>query len=181
MTSSHAPQLSDLPHQVLLTTLTNPAILLIDNVFHLHIAMKLTEKKITRLMKQRGYKLTPQRRMILNIIALSHEHLTPATIYERVCQEHPNIGLVTIYRTLDILAKLGLICEVHSGGNCRSYLMRRPSEHHHHLICSDCGTVVDFTDCDLSGLEQRLSQETGFKVDSHLLEFLGQCQNCRRG
>lgn len=157
------------------------AILLIENVFHLHIDMTLNAKKIASLLKQHGYKLTRQRRTVLNVIALSREHLTPATIYERVRQEHPDIGLVTIYRTLDILARLGLICEVHAGGSCRSYLIRRPSEHHHHLICSDCGTVIDFTDCDLSGLEQRLSQETGFKVDSHLLEFLGQCQNCRRG
>jgi hypothetical protein len=75
--------------------------------------------------------------------------------------------LVTVYRTLDILSELGLICEVHSGGNCRSYLMRRPQEHHHHLICADCGTVADFTDCDLSELEQRLSLETGFEIKGH--------------
>ena len=141
--------------------------------------MKLTEKRITATLRQHGYKLTPQRRAVLNVIALSHEHLTPAAIYERVQQEHSDIGLVTIYRTLEILTKLGLICEVHAGGNCRSYLMRRPSEHHHHLICSECGTVIDFTDCDLNELEQRLSQETGFKINGHLLEFLGQCQDCR--
>ena len=142
--------------------------------------MIFCEKKIATMLRQHGYKLTPQRRMVLSAIALSHEHLTPAALYERIHQEHPGIGLVTIYRTLDILTKLGLICEVHAGGNCRSYLMRRPSEHHHHLICSECGAVADFTDCDLGEMEQRLSLETGFKIKGHLLEFLGQCQNCRR-
>ncbi len=142
--------------------------------------MRLTEKKIESILRQRGFKITPQRRTILSAIALSHEHLTPAAIHEKVCQEHPGIGLVTIYRTLEILAELGLICEVHAGDNRRSYLIRRPPGHHHHLICSDCGTVVDFTDCDLSKLEQRLSQETGFKISGHFLEFLGQCRNCRR-
>ena len=141
--------------------------------------MRFTEKKIATLLRQHGYKLTPQRRAVLSVIALSHEHLTPAAIYEKVRLEHPNIGLVTVYRTLEVLTRLGLICEVHAGGNCRSYLMRRPTEHHHHLICSDCGTVVDFTDCDLSELEQRLSNETDFKIEGHLLEFVGQCQNCR--
>ena len=141
--------------------------------------MIFTEKKIATLLKKHGYKLTRQRRTVLSIIALSHEHLTPAAIHKRVRQEHPDIGLVTIYRTLEILTRLGLICEVHAGGNCRSYLMRRPSEHHHHLICSECGTVIDFTDCDLNELEQRLSRETGFKINGHLLEFLGQCQDCR--
>jgi Fur family ferric uptake transcriptional regulator len=152
----------------------------IENNFHLHIDMKITEKKIGTILRREGYKLTPQRRAVLNAIALSHDHLTPAAIYEKVCQEHPGIGLVTIYRTLGILAELGLICEVHSGGNCPSYLLRRPSDHHHHLICADCGTVIDFTDCDLSELEQRLSEETGFEIEGHLLEVAGRCQNCQK-
>ena len=142
--------------------------------------MSLTEKKIVSILKQHGYKLTPQRRAVLGIIALSHEHLTPTNIYKRVKQEHPGIGLVTVYRTLEILTRLGLICEVHTGDNRRSYLMRRPSEHHHHLICADCGTVIDFTDCNFGKLEQRLSQETGFKITDHHLEFRGRCQNCQQ-
>ncbi len=141
--------------------------------------MVYTEKKIENELRKRGYKITPQRRTIINVIMHSREHLTPAEIYERIRQEHPGIGLVTIYRTLEILARLGLICEMHAGGNCRSYLMRRPSGHHHHLICSDCGTVIDFTDCDLGELERRLSKETSFKINSHLLEFVGQCRKCR--
>ena len=142
--------------------------------------MRLTEKQIVSALRQEGYRLTPQRRAVLNVIAGSHDHLTPAEVFERVRQEHHGIGLVTVYRTLDILAELGFICEVHAGGNCRSYLLRGPLEHHHNLICSDCGAVIDFADCDLDKLEQRLSQETGFEIDSHLLEFLGRCQNCQK-
>jgi Fur family ferric uptake transcriptional regulator len=144
--------------------------------------MRLTknEKKMAAALRQQGYKLTPQRRAVLNVIALSQNHLTPADIYERVNKEHPNIGLVTIYRTIEILTELGLICEVHAGGNCRNYIVRRPSEHHHHLLCSECGKVIDFTDCNLDELEQRLSEETGFKIESHLLEFSGLCQNCQK-
>ena len=156
------------------------ATFVIENQFHLSAKMRYTEHKIETILRQFGFKITPQRRTILSIITLSHEHLTPAAIYNRVYQEHPGIGLVTIYRTLEILARLGLICEVHAGGNCRSYLARRPAEHHHHLICSECGTVIDFTDCDLSELEQRLSQKTGFEIESHLLEFLGRCPVCHK-
>jgi Fur family ferric uptake transcriptional regulator len=100
-------------------------------------------------------------------------------MYKKVHQEHPNIGLVTIYRTLDILAKLGLICELHAGGSCRSYTTGA-SEHHHHLICTNCGKVVDFSGYDLSQLEQRLSLETGFDIEDHLLEFVGLCQACQK-
>lgn len=152
-----------------------------ENSFHLYNCkyMRLTAKKIAGLLKQRGYKLTPQRRSVLAAIASSSDHLTPAEIHNKVNGDHINVGLVTIYRTLDLLADLGLICEVHSGGNCRSYLLRRPSEHHHHLICSGCGTVVDFTNCDLSDLELRISKDTGFDIKGHLLEFSGYCQQCQ--
>lgn len=139
----------------------------------------ISEKKIATILRQHGYKLTPQRRGVIRIITSTEDHLTPAAMYEKVHQEHPKIGLVTIYRTLEILTELGLICEVHVGGSCRSYLMRRPSGHHHHLVCSDCGKVIDFADCALSELEQRLRRETGFKMESHLLEFLGCCPACQ--
>ncbi|MFC1941219.1 Fur family transcriptional regulator [Chloroflexota bacterium] len=142
--------------------------------------MRLIERKVIAALKQHGYKLTPQRQAVIKLIASSQGHLTPAAIYEKVHQDHPNVGLVTIYRTLEILDKLGLICEVHAGGNCRSYLARRPSEHHHHLICSNCGRVDDFTDCNLSELEQSLSKNSGFRIDGHLLEFIGLCRNCRQ-
>ena len=141
--------------------------------------MRLTKKKIATILRQQGYKLTPQRRAVIGVIASTQDHLTPAAIYERVHQDYPNIGLVTVYRTLEILAGLGLICELHAGGSCHSYTIGTP-EHHHHLICSDCGKVVDFAGYDLSALEQRLSLETGFDIEDHLLEFTGLCQTCQK-
>jgi Fur family transcriptional regulator, ferric uptake regulator len=140
--------------------------------------MVFNEKQMLNALREHGYKVTPQRRAIISVIMNSHEHLTPTALHERVIREDPSVGLVTIYRTIEILTELGFICEMHAGGSCRSYLMRRPSEHHHHLICSNCGKVIDFVDCDLDKLELRLSQENDFKISSHLLEFLGQCRQC---
>ena len=140
--------------------------------------MRLTDRRIITALRRHGYKLTHQRRAVIGSIASSPDHLTPAAIYEKVHQERPDIGLATIYRTLEILAKLGLICELHAGGSCRSYTIGAP-EHHHHLICSNCGEVVDFSGYDLSPLERRLSRETGFEIEDHLLEFIGRCQNCK--
>lgn len=141
--------------------------------------MRLTERKIVTALKQEGYKLTPQRKALIQVITATQDHLTPATIYEKMRHVHPNIGLVTIYRTLEILTELGLICEVHAGGNCRSYIIGAP-QHHHHLICSSCGIVVNFTGHYLSTLEQDLSRESGFRIDGHLLEFVGLCQTCQK-
>ena len=142
--------------------------------------MRLNQRDIKTALRERGYRITPQRRAVIKAIAVTHEHLTPAELYERVRRDNPGIGLVTVYRTMEILADIGLICELHSGGNCRSYLLRRPAEHHHHLVCSECGQVVDFTDCDLSDIERRLSRDTGFEMESHLLEFLGRCPACQQ-
>ena len=148
-----------------------------DNVFHLRVEMKLTERKVAASLRRYGFKLTPQRRAVIQAITSSQDHLTPATIYQKIHPDHPNIGLVTIYRTLGTLAQLGLICELHGEGICHSYTIGTP-EHHHHLVCSGCGTVVNFTSHDLSDLEQSLSEDSGFRIDGHLLEFFGLCRDC---
>jgi Fe2+ or Zn2+ uptake regulation protein len=79
---------------------------------------------------------------------------------------------------LNILAELGLICEVRTGEDTRSYV-GSPPRHHDHLICSDCGKVVDFTGCNVAALEDRLAKETGFAIELHHLEFVGHCRNCQ--
>jgi Fur family ferric uptake transcriptional regulator len=141
--------------------------------------MRLTANKIAGILREHGFKLTPQRHTILKVIAASNDHLTPETIYEKACLKSPGIGLVTVYRTLDLLGELNLVCRVHAPGGCRSYMMRRPAEHHHHLICSRCSRVVDFTECTLTDMEQKLSRETRFDIQGHLLEFYGLCPDCR--
>jgi len=140
--------------------------------------MKLTANKIAGLLREQGHKLTPQRHIVLKVMASSHDHLTPELIYEKSLLEDRSIGRVTVYRTLDLLSKLNLVCKVHSENGCHSYMMRRPTEHHHHLICSGCGKVVDFTNCSLADVEKKLSQETGFDIKDHLLEFRGLCRAC---
>ncbi len=149
-----------------------------DNIFHLEVEVKLTERKVLATLKRYGYKLTPQRRVVIGTITSSRDHLTPADIYKQVHFDHPNIGLVTVYRTLGILTKLGLICELHAGGSCQSYTIST-LQHHHHLICSNCGMVVDFTGHNVAELEDRLSRESGFRIDDHRLEFSGLCKACQ--
>ena len=138
-----------------------------------------SEKKIENALRRHGYKITPQRRTVISSIINNREHLTPAAIHELVCREHPGIGLVTTYRTIEMLGQLNLLCKVHSEEGCQNYLLRRPLEHHHHLVCSMCGTVKEFTGCNLGDIEQKLVTETGFTVNGHLLEFQGICPDCQ--
>ena len=141
----------------------------------------MMERRIRTELRRRGYKLTPQRRAIISIIGGSDEHLTPGDIYAQLKSRFPGIGLVTVYRTLELLQEGGMLCEVHIGNSCRSYLgKRRTDAHHHHLECSECGRVVDFAGCQLEELQKKLAEKTGFEIDRHLLEFMGRCKDCRK-
>lgn len=141
--------------------------------------MRPTANKIVSVITQRGYKITAQRRAVIDVVVSSRKHLAPSAVHEMVRLDCPAIGLVTVYRTLEMLYHLGLICRVHQEGKSYSYTLD-PSGHHHHLVCTDCGTVVDFTDCPLEEMEQRIATETGFVIDDHLLQFAGHCQDCRK-
>ncbi len=139
--------------------------------------MLLSQEKTLSKLKRSGYKATSQRVAVLQAIAGSDEHLTPAALYHKVRLKHPRIGLVTIYRTLNTLARLGLICRVPTSQNEWGYVRSSP-QHHDHVICSGCGKVVDFTGCNLGALGHRLSRETGFTIEDHHLEFYGKCHEC---
>ncbi len=133
--------------------------------------------EIIACLHDHGHKVTPQRVAIIKTVLESCELLTPSALYEKVKEADPEVGEVTVYRTLNILEELGLVCVVHTENNTHSYI-GCPSEHHDHLICSDCGKVVNFTHCNLELLEKRLSVETGFAIKDHRLEFHGRCEKC---
>jgi Fur family ferric uptake transcriptional regulator len=140
--------------------------------------MGLNEKSIVNTLRRRGYRVTPQRRQIIRAITASHDHFTPAMVYEKASRDSAGIGLVTVYRTLEVLAELDLICRLHAGGNCPSYTVGAARDHHH-LICSGCGRVVDFAAGNLIGIETRLARDSGFRIDGRLLEFTGLCRDCQ--
>ena len=137
-------------------------------------------EEVVTILRDTGHKVTPQRVSIVKTVLESSEHLTPSELYEKVQHLDPEIGEVTVYRTLNILSELGLLCMVHTDENTHSYVSR-PPEHHGHLICSRCGKVINFTDCNLSGLEKRLTEETGFDIQDHRLDFFGICRECTTG
>jgi Fur family ferric uptake transcriptional regulator len=136
-------------------------------------------KDIIQQLRHAGHKVTPQRITIIKNFMESSELLTPSALYVKVHDLDPTIGEVTVYRTLNILAELGLICMIHTGENTHSYISR-PPEHHGHLICSSCGKVINFTNCSVSDMERRLTAETGFKIEDHRLDFFGHCRECAR-
>ncbi len=125
-----------------------------------------------------GRKVTPQRLSILEAIDSMRAQFTPRQLYERLYKNHPDIGLVTVYRTLTLLAESGLVCRMGYSGRSQGYA-RRPQEHHHHLVCAGCDRVVDVSSCELGELGEKLERDTGFAISDHHLEFVGLCRQCQ--
>jgi Fe2+ or Zn2+ uptake regulation protein len=141
--------------------------------------MYITDKDVLKSLRQQGYKITPQRRSVLDILQASKGHLTPADIYQQARIVNPEISLVTVYRTLEILYRTGHICQLNLPEGHTGYFLRRPREHHHHLVCSSCGLVVDFDKCNLGSFADNLAGETGFIIKSHGFDLHGVCPACQ--
>jgi len=137
-------------------------------VFNHEIPTSLDTDQRHQALNARGYKLTAPRRAVLDVIAGMHESLSPAEIHERARCRYPHLGLVTVYRTLDILVETGVVRRMHRDDGCHGYALAQAA-HGHHLICSSCNQVVEFAECGLDGLLKSVARRTGFRVEGHWL------------
>jgi Fur family ferric uptake transcriptional regulator len=120
-------------------------------------------------MRGRGYKATPQRLAVLrSLAAQQHQSL------EEIRAGCPGVGLVTVYRALDLFSSIGLVRRLDLGDGPRYELAE---DHHHHLICESCGDISEFEACPVDG---GLLREMDFEVSSHSLEVYGRCGVCRQ-
>ncbi len=129
-------------------------------------------------IRQRGYRMTPQREMILDAI---HEegHITADEIYQRVRAKSSAINLATIYRTLEMLKQLGIVTAIDTGGGCVHYELAG-EQPHHHLVCEACGETVEL-ECEvLLPLEQALCKRYGFQMNLNHLALFGLCPQCQK-
>jgi len=140
-----------------------------------------------RKIKGYGYRMTLGRETILEVLSQAEEHLSAEDIYMRVHKIYPNIGLASIYRTLDILDSIGLVNKFDFGHGRARYEFAEMSSgknHHHHLVCTGCGHVIDYTDfideevALLKKTEEGLSKKYNFAITNHLIQFYGLCHSC---
>lgn len=143
--------------------------------------MSKTYEAICHSLAEKDYKLTPQRRIILQAFMNNAErHLSAEDIYSIVKAENPDIGLATVYRTLELLAEIGVLQKLNFGdGRSRYEFAEDEEHHHHHLICLCCGEVMEFTDDLLESLETTIAGKTDFKIIDHQLKFYGYCKKCQ--
>jgi Fe2+ or Zn2+ uptake regulation protein len=152
-----------------------------ENGFHLGCrdGSTLNALGLAEALSSRGYKLTRQRLAVLDTVARSDGCLAPAAVHAMAKDVCPDIGLTTVYRTLEILEGLGAVRRVHSEQGCHSYAAAA-SGHRHHVICLVCNAVVEFAGCDLSAVLKAVSGQTGFRVEGHWLQLSGTCPACQQ-
>jgi Fur family ferric uptake transcriptional regulator len=131
-------------------------------------------------IRSHGRRLTHQRRLVLEILAESREHLDAETLYERAKARDPDIGLATIYRSLALLKEAGLVEEDQLGED-HGHFETTPSSPHHHFTCLKCGRVVEFESPQVMEVVRRLCESEGLQVTDVRLHLSGYCSQCREG
>jgi len=142
--------------------------------------MTYSYKDIITALRQSGCKITPQRRRIIKALHSSTNHLTPAEVFQKINSKSSGTGMVTIYRTLEILEKVNLVCRFNLKNGRTGYLLRRPRQHHHHLLCACCGQVLDLEGCHLEEVVEQVGTDTGFIITEHSFELTGICPGCQQ-
>lgn len=143
----------------------------------------MLQENFKQILKEKGLKITRQRIRVLEAMASCEDkHLTAEEIYEIVKADFPEIGLATVYRTIQLLVELDLVESIQLGDGYVRYEIGKfdgeEAHHHHHLVCLECGKVISFWDDLLDELEERIMESASFQVINHEVKFYGYCKEC---
>jgi Fur family ferric uptake transcriptional regulator len=138
-----------------------------QEIFHQHIQRK-------------GLKRTAQRDLILEVFLRTEDHVSGDDLYRLVHDKDSTVGQTTVYRTLKLLTDAGLAREVRFGDGRAHYEHNYKHQHHDHMICSECGKIIEFYSPELEAIQDRMAARHKFELTSHLLRMIGVCADCRR-
>ncbi|MCI6642537.1 MULTISPECIES: Fur family transcriptional regulator [Campylobacter] len=141
---------------------------------------KLLEE-FKKIIKDNGLKYTKQREILLKTLYNSSYHFTPESLNMHIKEKYPdlNIGIATIYRTLNLLENARMVTSISFGAQGKKFeLANKP--HHDHIICKSCGKIVEFTDQEIENKQLEIAQKNGFTLTSHLMQLYGICEKCSK-
>ena len=132
-----------------------------------------------KALQKQGYRLTPQRMLVIEALHGADSHISAEEIYVQLHRRYPYSNISTVYRTLELLNRLGLVSETDFGeGRVRYHVAEK--SHHHHLVCRTCGRVIDVDESVLSPLKDTLLRECDFAAELRHMAVPGECGECRR-
>lgn len=145
-------------------------------------AKKFVEEKEILMdhLQRAGLRRTAQRDLILETFLRTEDHLTSEDLYRLVRRSDPNVGHTTVYRTLKLLTEAGLAREVRFGDNKTYYEHHFKHEHHDHMICTNCGRVIEFFSAEIEALQEQMADNFGFEPTHHSLRMWGICRECQK-
>ncbi len=139
----------------------------------------MTLTQIRERLVDEGYRSTKARDAVIAALLAYPGHMTADDLYNAMRREGQQVGRMTIFRTLDILAEIGVIRPIYQGSGAAHFVLFDDG-HHHHLVCTQCATTIEFEDCGMAqDLTQALSKRFKFSISAHLLEVYGLCANCQ--
>ena len=131
-------------------------------------------------MAKKGLRSTDQRRLIVETFFKSPNHVSIEELLGQVRTRDPRVGYATVYRTLKLLLECGVANERRFGDGLARYELADEDAHHDHLICIECGAIVEFEEPRIERLQEGVAQSHGFELRSHKHELYGICKDCQR-
>ena len=146
------------------------------------VANTMTEEQEVFLkhIQKQGLKRTAQRDLILEVFLRTEGHVSGEDLYQLVREKDPTVGQTTVYRTLRLLTDAGLAREVRFGDGRAHYEHNYKHEHHDHMICSECGKIIEFYSPELEAIQDAMAAKYKFTLTEHLLRMIGVCADCRQ-
>ena len=137
-------------------------------------------EKLKAIVKQKGLKYTEQREIVLKILMDAQGHLTAEDVYNLIKKTYTdsNIGIATVYRALSFLEEITLITSIAFGTEGKKY-EANTKEHHDHLICTECGKIIEFMDEEIEKRQDNIAKVNDFKITSHSMQLYGTCKDCQ--
>jgi len=129
-------------------------------------------------LTREGLKSTSQREIILDEFLKASSHLSTEDLYLRLRKNFPNIGYATVHRTLKLFSECGIAAERHFGDGQTRYELASDEEHHDHLICTCCNSIIEFENPEIERLQDEVARQHGFVIERHRLEIFGLCAKC---
>ncbi|NLJ75809.1 MAG: transcriptional repressor [Peptococcaceae bacterium] len=139
----------------------------------------MTESEIIEKIKAKGFKITPQRRAIINALLTADKPPVAKDVHKEVRNKHPGVSLDTVYRNLNLLAEIGCLVKINlrNSEKSRFEILKHHHHYHHHLICLGCGEAVCLEKC-LLDMHTDVLKNEGYKIVGHAFEIYGYCPSC---
>lgn len=133
---------------------------------------------LVQALDRAGFHVTEPRRVIAELVAARHGRFSAQDLVTEARRGRRHVGRATVFRSLEIFERIGLVESVHLPTGEHVYVACEPA-HHHHLVCEACGTSTEVGDVGIAPIARTIEERTGFLLDSHRIEFFGLCPACR--